>query len=176
MQKFSKFLWYQLWCMFLFFIFCLTPAAARQRTDDFPAGTDLVLLYPGESTSLNFRYNGLFWEDLSCHTAVIAAFALDEQVHELSVNISPLGDDGYEFTWFTSGFFIGAGSLALGLEILPFRIPAGYEDVNYSVDLNPFSIGVIFSAIINEFPFDSQHDGDDFDYPVDMTMTLTLAN
>lgn len=163
-------------CFFIFLVIYPSPAKAQRLSENSGTGIDFVLLYPGESTSLNFRYNGLFWEDLSCHMAFIGAFALDEQVHELSVNISPLGDDGYEFTWFTSGFFIGAGSLAPGLEVLAPRFPAGYEDVNYSIDLNPFSFGVIFSAIINEFPFDSQHDGDDFDYPVDMTMTLTLSN
>ena len=157
----------------LFLIFFNYDIADAQRSVDDGIGMDLIILYPGESQSINFEYKGLFWDNYAFHLALVASFALDEEVHTLSVNITPMGDDGSEFTYFSTGFFYGAW---LSFEILAPRFPSGYEDVNYEVDMNPFSIGFIVSAVINEYPNDNQHDGDDFDYPIDMTMTLTLSN
>ncbi len=157
----------------LFMIIFTYDSACAQRSADDGIGMDLIILYPGESQSINFEYNGLFWDNFAFHMALVASFAFDEEVHTLSVNITPMGDDGSEFTYFTTGFFYGA---PISFEILAPRFPSGYEDVNYTVDMNPFSLGFIVSAVINEYPNDNQHDGDDFDYPIDMTMTLTLSN
>jgi hypothetical protein len=147
--------------------------ARAQSLADNGIGIDFIVLYPGESRSINFEYNGLFWDNFAFHLAMVTTIPLDEELHTLSVNITPMGNDGTEFSYFSSGFFYGP---LLSLEILAPRFPSGYEDVNYTVELNPFSVGFIFSTVLIDYPSDSQHDGDDFSYPIDMTMTLTLSN
>jgi len=106
----------------------------------------------------------------SYHVALIYATAPDNEIHQLTINLTPLGEQGSEVAYFTFGAFLclSAGSFDL-FELLEPKYTYGYKGVTYTIDVNPaLSVGFLFSALMAEYR--------NFDFPLEMTMTLTLAN
>ncbi len=146
--------------MFVAVALIFTPA---QPADAF--SSDLVVLSPGDSRSLEYQFDGIFWDPDSYHMILVAALA-DNEIHKLTITISPVGDVGTELAYFTSGFFL---SFPANLpDLLSPGFKYGHEYVHYSVDINPnITFGIIFTAAVLE--------QSDIDFPVDMTATLTLS-
>jgi len=134
------------------------------------APLDVVTLYPGDSRSIEFEYDDVFYEPESYHVALIYATAPDNEIHQLTINLTPLGDLGSEVAYFTFGAFmcLSAGTFDL-FELLEPKYTYGHKGVTYTIDVNPaVSVGFLFSALMAEYR--------NFDFPLEMTMTLTLAN
>lgn len=131
---------------------------------------DIIVLYPGDSRSIEFEYDDVFYEPESYHVALIYASAPDNEIHQLTINLTPVGDLGSEIAYFTFGAFIRLSGGTLNLfEFLEPKYTYGYKGVTYTIDVNPaISVGFLFSALMAEYR--------DFDFPLEMTMTLTLAN
>ncbi len=130
--------------------------------------SDLVVLSPGDSRSLLYQFDGIFWDPDSYHMLFVAALA-DNEIHKLNITISPVGDVGTEMAYVVFGMFY---SLPLSIggfpDMLAPGLKYGHEHIQYSVDINPnITFGIIFSAAITE--------QSKIDFPVDMTATLTLS-
>lgn len=131
---------------------------------------DVIVLFPGDSRSIEFEFDNTFWDPESFHVALIFAMSPDNQIHQLSINLTPVGDVGSEIAYFTWGAFIFFPVSVNGLlEFLEPKFTYGHKHVSYIVDVNPsVSMGFIFSAAMVEYSY--------FDFPLNMTMTLTLSN
>ena len=130
----------------------------------------MIVMLPGDSRSIEFEYDDTFWDPDSYHVALIAAVSPDYEIHQLTINITPVGDVGSEIAYFTWGAFVCfTGGVFDFYEILQPKFTYGFEDVTYIVDVNPFmSIGFLFSAVMVEYSH--------FEFPLNMTMTPTLSN
>jgi hypothetical protein len=135
---------------------------------DVPFGT--IFLLPGDSKSIEFEYDGLLWESAAYNIFVISAAISDNQIHKLSVNLTPRGDMGTDIGYFTAGSFIfGKDGFFKFLGFLEPRFAYGSEPVSYIIDAYPaISIGILFSAVVVEYAY--------FDFPFKMTLTVTLSN
>lgn len=142
--------------------------AYAQTTHDAPL--DTFMLFPGDSRTIEFSYDDVLPSIESIHVALISAFAPDLEIHQLSIQLSPRGDIGPEFGYFTLGiFFSFTGGTFDFVEMLDPKFTYGFEGVSYLVDINPYmSLGLIFSAATTKFSH--------VDFPVEMSMTVTLSN
>jgi hypothetical protein len=148
----------------LFVMFHVFPVIAV--AEDF--NVDAVLLMPGDSRSIEFEYNGSLFETGSYHMAMITAVVDDGEIHQLTIQIYPKGDMGSETAYFTWGMFMNPKAGALGgFKMLDPRYTYVYKDVRYVVNVNPsMTTGFLFSAVGPEYSH--------FDFPLEMTMTLTV--
>ncbi len=132
---------------------------------------DVVTLSPGDSRSLEYEFNGTLSEGdpSSYHFAMITAFAPDQEIHQLTITISPLGDVGSEIQYFSGGLFLSFSSgLITNIEIMEPKFTYGFNHATYIVDVNPtLTTGFLFTGATFEFAH--------FDFPLEMTMTLTLS-
>ena len=149
-------------------LFCWPGTSLAQSTPD--AKLDMIVLQPGDSRSIEFEFDDTIGNPDSYHVALISATAPDQEIHQLAVNISPRGDVGPEIAYFTWGiFFCFTGGVFDFIEMLDPKFTYGFNNVNYVVDVNPYmSLGLIFSSATSEFSH--------FEFPLEMTMTLTLSN
>ena len=148
----------------------LAEPAERQEIlqEDWPL--DMIVMLPGDSRSVEFEYDDVLFNPDSFHVALIAAVVPDYEIHQLTINITPVGDVGSEIAYFTWGAFVCfTGEVFEFFEILEPKFTYGFKNVNYIVDVNPFiSAGFIFSAAMVEYSH--------FEFPLNMTMTVTLSN
>ena len=131
---------------------------------------DIIVLSQGESRSIDFEYDAAFPDADSYHVAVVTASSHDGEIHQLKVDIVPIGDTGAEIAYFSWGIFFNytAGGFDL-FEVLEPKFTYGYKHVTHVIDVNPdVSVGFIFSAAMVEYSH--------FDFPLDMAMTLTMSN
>lgn len=144
------------------------PLTHAQITHD--AYLDTFVLFPGDSRTVEFSYNDVLPNVESTHVALISAFAPDLEIHQLSIQLSPRGDIGPEFGYFTWGFFFSfTGGGFDFVEMLDPKFTYGFEGVTYRVSINPYmSLGLLFSAATTKFSH--------VDFPVEMSMTVTLSN
>ena len=154
----------------LFFLTVVSIAvfAGRSYSEDTPL--DMIVLFPGDSRSISFEYNGTVTQYGSYHMALVTAVSTDNEIHQLTINITPMGDLGTEVSYFTWGAFINfSRGVFNSFEILKAKYTFAHENVTYVVNINPlFSTGFIFSSAIFNYSY--------FDFPLDMSMTLTLSN
>ena len=152
----------------------LPAADASGETNVYPkSGSpfESVFLLPGDSRSLEFEYNDTFQESGSGHLALITALSPDHEIHQLIINISPVGDVGPEVGYFTWGaLLVFSGDIIRNsIEFMAPKFTYGFKSVTYVIDVNPvMSIGFLFSTALVEYSH--------FDFPLNMTMTLTLSN
>lgn len=146
----------------------LSDSACAQATQDSPV--EMIVLSPGDARSLEFEFDNTLGQSNSANLALIAATAPDQEIHQLAINISPKGDVGAEISYFTWGiFFSFTGGVFDFIEMLDPKYTYGFNTVNYVVDINPYvSFGLVFSTAAAVFS--------SFDFPLEMTMTLTLSN
>jgi hypothetical protein len=148
----------------------IAEPAERQKIlqQDWPL--DMIVMLPGDSRSVEFEYDDTFLDPDSFHVALIAAVVPDYEIHQLTINITPVGDVGSEIAYFTWGAFVCfTGEVFDFFEILEPKFTYGFKHVTYIVDVNPFMyIGFLFSAAMVEYSH--------FEFPLNMTMTLTLSN
>jgi hypothetical protein len=147
----------------------LTAAQAGAQTAH-DATVDALVLFPGDARSIELEYDDTLGNPDSYHVALIAAMAPDQEIHQLTINLSPRGDVGPEIGYFSWGiFFSFTGGIFDFIEVLDPKFTYGFNSVNYIVDVNPYvSLGLLFSAATTKFSH--------FDFPLEMTMTLTLSN
>jgi len=151
-------------------IWCLQLDRIADAQTAHDATIETIILFPGDARSIEFEYNDTLGNPDSYHVALIAAMAPDQEIHQLTINLSPRGDVGPEIGYFSWGiFFSYTGGVFDFVEMLDPKFTYGFNSVNYLVDVNPYvSIGMLFSAASVEFSH--------FDFPLEMTMTLTLSN
>ena len=150
----------------------LSGAAAQGKIgraqEDVPVAG--IVLLPGDSKSVEIEYDGDLLDSGCFNVSFMSALIPDDQIHRLSINLTPRGDTGTEIGYATLGAFIyWKDSTVNFLEFLEPRLSYGSESVGYIIDVYPaVSIGVLLSAVVIEY----EH----FDYPFKVTMTLTLSN
>ncbi len=143
----------------------VTPAALSALD----SSVDVVVLSPGDSRSLEFEYNGTFGEPGSFHFALVTAMLPDEEIRQLTVTITPTGEVGSAIGYFTWGIFANLTSAGNMFETLEPKFTYGFKHVSYSMDVNPTTTtGFVFSTALVEY----EH----FDFPLEMSMILTLSN
>jgi hypothetical protein len=145
-----------------------TGSAFAQVAHDAPI--EMIVLSPGDARSVEYEFDNTLGQPDSYNVALIAALAPDQEIHQLAINITPRGDMGPEVAYFTWGiFFSFTGGIFDFVEMLDPKYTYGFNTVNYDVDINPYlSFGLIFSAATTVFS--------SFDFPLEMTLTLTLSN
>jgi len=133
---------------------------------------DFYFLMPGDARSVNFEFDNIVANRGSTYLAVVAALSPDQEVHQLRIDITPVGDAGAEIRYATFGIFISLGVNNISMpffEVLPLKLSYAFEDVSYTVDVNPdISVGFVVTAAVAKQP--------ESDFPVDMAMTLTLSD
>ena len=130
-----------------------------------------VILLPGDSRSLEFEYNDTFPQNGSAHLALITALSPDQKIHQLVITITPVGDVGPEVAYFTWGaFLVFSGDITTNfIEFMEPKFTYAFTSATYIVEVNPvMTTGFLFSTALVEFSH--------FDFPLNMTMTLTLSN
>jgi len=154
--------------IFIVAAFMSCGLAAAQTSPD--AKVDVLVLLPGDSRSIAYEFDDTMGSPEGYHVALISAAAPDREIHQLAINISPLGDVAPQVAYFSWGiFFSFTGGVFDFIEMLDPTFTYGFNSVNYIVDINPYmSIGIIYSAAVSEFS--------GFDFPLEMTMTATLSN
>ncbi len=156
--------------LFLFILFglMLTPVAGTAVAQGF--SVDPIVLFPGDSRSIEFHFYGTLLKKGSFHVALITAVSPDEEIHQLTIQITPMGNLGTELAYFTWGAFINfTGGILDSFEILEPKYTYAYKNVKYVVNINPYmATGFLFTAPIVEYSH--------FDFPLNMAMTLTLSN
>ena len=154
--------------LIVFLSFIAQGRALAQTSPD--SLLDVIILSPGDSRSIEFEFDNTIGNPDSYHVALISAVSPDKEIHQLAVNISPRGDVGPEVAYFTWGiFFSFTGGVFDFIEMLDPKFTYGFNNVNYIVDTNPsMSVGLVFSTLTTVFSH--------FDFPLKMTMTLTLSN
>lgn len=155
-------------CMVLTPCFLAVTDGYAQTAHDTPL--DMLVLFPGDARSIEFAYDDVLSSPEGWHVALIAAFAPDQEIHQLAINLAPRGDVGPELGYFTWGIFFNiTGGIFDFIEVLDPKFTYGFAGVNYLVNINPYiSVGMLFSAATTKFSH--------VDFPVEMTMTLTLSN
>ncbi|MCX8044309.1 MAG: hypothetical protein N3B18_09305 [Desulfobacterota bacterium] len=143
------------------------PTIWGQTTHD--AFLDTIFIFPGDARSIEYTFDAAFPDPESSHIALIAAFAPDFEIHQLSINISPRGDIGPELGYVTGGvFFCFTNGMFNFVEVLDPKFTYGFNSTHYLVNVNPyFSLGILISTATTKFSH--------VDFPVPMTLTITLS-
>jgi len=117
----------------------LQPVCIADAQTAHDATVESVVLFPGDSRSIEFEYNDTLGSPDSYHVALIAAMAPDQEIDQLTINLSPRGDVGPEIGYFTWGiFFSFTGCVFDFVEMLDPKFTYGFNSVNYLVDVNPY--------------------------------------
>jgi len=154
----------------LFLVACCVLTASElsaQTTHDAPL---LVLaLFPGDARSVDFSFDNDFAGRESVLVALIAAVVPDQEIHQLTITLSPRGDVGPELGYATGGLFINLNGGAFNiLEVLDPKFTYGFDMVRYIVNVNPYvSLGMLIASATTSFSA--------VDFPVAMTMTAALS-
>lgn len=129
---------------------------------------EIVYLSPGDSRSIEFEMDDTLVSTEGWYTVFIVTTISDGEIHRLMVNISPVGDVGSEILYFTGGAVLSfAGNSLFSMELFEPQFTSGFNHITYYADLNPvISLGLLLCTITTEFAH--------FEFPLDMTMTLTL--
>ncbi len=129
-----------------------------------------VVLIPGDSRSFDFEFDGTLGKPQSTHITAVAAIAPDMEIHQLTVSIAPVGSAGSEIFYVTGGIFLTLTGGAFDfVEIVEPKYTSALDSVAYLIDVNPYmSTGIIVVSAVAQF--------DDFEFPLEMSMTLTLSN
>jgi len=80
------------------------------------------------------------------------------------------GDVGSEIAYFTGGVYLTfTGEVFDSFGLFEPKFTYGFKYVTYIVDVNPLvTMGLLFSAVMVEYVH--------FNFPLEMTKTLTLSN
>jgi len=164
-------------CFLLFTALAAGSTAAEallpvQSSDSHQPLFDFYFLVPGDARSIDFEFDAVAPNSGSSYLAVVTAMSPDQEVHQLKINVTPVGDAGAEIRYATFGMFMSFGVATVTMpffEVLPLKLAYAFEDVSYTVDVNPdISIGFVVTAAVAKQP--------ESDFPVEMAMTLTLSN
>ncbi len=129
---------------------------------------EVVYLSPGDSRSIEFEMDDTLVSAEGWYAVFIVATIADGEIHRLMVNVSPVGDVGSEILYFTGGAMLSfAGNALFSVELFEPQFTSGFNHITYYADVNPVvSLGMLLCTITTEFAH--------FEFPLDMTMTLTL--
>jgi len=133
----------------------------QNSSDNSPV--DLIWLFPGESRTIPFQYDDIFWNPDCCHVAIVLLLNYGDNIsRQLTVNITPVGEVGSELAYVTGGVSFNP------FDVLSPKLIFANNDVNYTVEANLFTVVFILSAAMLESSY--------IDFPIDMAMTLTISN
>lgn len=161
----------------------------------------VIFLRPGDSKSVEFEFNGAGFDPEAWHVAPVLTIACEveienpcenvesclptsaaefldllrdliqfncEEIRNLTINISPRENPGAEIRYLTTGLFLGFSES--DFEFLEPRFSDGFESVTYVANVSSTVFaGLIFTELVMA---QSEH----FEFPLEMTMTLTLSN
>lgn len=156
-------------CRLLLISCFVLPASGLHAQTTHDAPLVMLALFPGDARSIDFSFDNDLAGRESVLFALIAAFVPDQEIHQLTITLSPRGDVGPELGYATGGFFVNLNGGAFNIfEVLDPKFTYGFDMVRYIVNVNPYvSIGMLVASATTSFS--------SVDFPIAMTMTAALS-